>query len=67
MKKLKFIALIGLVSLVISCGDDGPLKSCVACTDNSTNTAVADECGGKAAMELYKSGMESSGYTCHTK
>jgi hypothetical protein len=65
MKKLKIVALLGLISLVTSCGDDSPLQTCYVCTH--VDFGSDEYCAGKVAAETYKASMESSGYSCSKK
>jgi hypothetical protein len=64
MKKVKLLAAGILVSLTMSCGDDGPLKKCTRCSDPSS-TQVGDEyCSNAVAVEAYIKTAEAGGLVC---
>jgi hypothetical protein len=67
MKKITILMLLGLVSLVMSCGDDGPLKECIICTQAGASSPDAEYCANKVTAETYKSTMEAGGASCHVK
>ena len=67
MKKTKLLLIIAVVSFMISCGDDGPLKDCVVCKEKTTGVSEPEYCANKVTVAAYITTMESTNYTCTKK
>jgi hypothetical protein len=67
MKKFTVLMLLCIVSLVMSCGSDGPLKECIICTQAGASSPDAEYCANKVTADAYKSTMVAGGATCHVK
>jgi hypothetical protein len=64
MKKVMIIALFGLVTVLASCGEDGPLKKCTRCSDPSSSQQGDEYCNTAVAVEAYKRTAEAGGLVC---
>jgi hypothetical protein len=60
----KVIALLGLVIVLLSCGDDTPLKKCTRCSDPSSSQQGDEYCNTAVAVEAYKKTAEAGGLVC---